>query len=513
MKLTSKIALTAFASAVAGAALTLGMVAGVSAAQHRSGLQSFQLTSSDNPTAKGQLYTMSANPVTPPTDFTEAAESTINGVVSVKNYASPQQQQRGYNFIGPLEFFFGNPDPRQTPKRRDNKPQEQQRGSASGVIISPDGYIVTNNHVIDGADRLEITLNDNSTYNATIIGADANTDLALLKIDGKDLHFLPIGDSDALRVGEWVLAVGNPFGYTSTVTTGIISAKDRGILDPYTRAMGPECYIQTDAAVNPGNSGGALVNTKGELVGINVAIVSETGNYSGISFAIPTSIVTKVVSDLKQYGEVQRAMLGISYRELTPEIIKEKGIKGVNDGIYVASVEERSAAMEAGLEEDDVIIAINGKPTHTSAQLQGEMAKYRPGDKVTIDYMRDNQKRQTQVTFRNSLGTTAVKKASDFSALGCALNALTPEQLREYQIRGGVQVKGLTAGLFKTAGIKEGFIIQEINGNRMSSPNDVEQIYNTIMRSNDADKVMFISGMYPTGKRVYYAVPLASEED
>lgn len=443
-----------------------------------------------------------------PTDFTKAAESTINGVVSIKSYATPRSY--GYNndfFNDPFfEYFFGQP--RQQRRQQQPEQEQQQTGLGSGVIISEDGYIVTNNHVIDGAERLEIVLNDNRTFNATVIGSDPNTDLALIKIEAKDLHVIPMGNSDELKVGEWVLAVGNPHALTSTVTAGIVSAKARNISQLTNgRSMGIESYIQTDAAVNPGNSGGALVNLDGELVGINSAIYSKTGSYSGYSLAIPTSIVEKVINDIKEYGTVQRAMLGISFSELTSKLAKEKGITAVNSGIYVAKIEERSAAMEGGLEEGDVIIAINNAPTLTTAQMQEQMNKFRPGDKVTIKFIRDNKEETVTVTLRNSEGNTKLTKAGSVTDLGCAFKEVPAETLRQLEIRNGVQVAGIKNGKFKEAGIKDGFIIIEINNNRVSSLDDVEKIYKEIMKGGD--KVMFITGIYPTGKKVYYAVDLA----
>lgn len=468
--------------------------------------------------SKGALYTVS-NSVTPPTDFTHAAESTINGVVSIKNYVSSRGYRNGGNrgggYMDPFEFFFGSPfggqSPRQqTPRQDDGQKSEQQQGLGSGVIISQDGYIVTNNHVIDGADRLEVTLNDNRIFNAKVIGTDPSTDVALLKIEAEGLPVIPMGDSDALRVGEWVLAVGNPFGFTSTVTTGIVSAKARSVgAASQGRSMGIESYIQTDAAVNPGNSGGALVNINGELVGINTAIYSQTGNYVGYSFAVPTSIVTKVVTDIKQFGAVQRAILGVAFRELTPQLAKDKGITAVNDGILVEEVVDRSAAMEGGIEPGDVIIAINDAPTHTTAHLQGEISKYRPGDKITVKYVRDNKVKSTSLTLRNNQGDTKMTKAEDFTSLGCAFKKLSDEQLREYRISGGIQVVGLKNGKFKNAGIKEGLIILDINNARIRTQEDVEKIYDAIMKGDDADKVMFITGIYPTGRKVYYAVDLS----
>lgn len=445
-----------------------------------------------------------------PTDFTKAAESTINGVVSIKCYATPRSYSYGgYDpFNDPFfDYFFGERrQQRQQPKQQ----EQQQTGLGSGVIISKDGYIVTNNHVIDGAERLEIVLNDNRTFNATVVGTDPNTDLALVKIDAEDLHVIPMGNSDELKVGEWVLAVGNPFSFTSTVTAGIVSAKGRNISQiTQGHPMGIESYIQTDAAVNPGNSGGALVNLDGELVGINTAIYSKTGNYVGYSFAIPSTIVKKIVGDIKEFGAVQRAMLGISFTELSAKMASEKNITAVNYGIYIAKIEERSAAMEGGLQEGDVIIAINGAPTRTTAQMQEQMNKFRPGDKVTVKYIRDNKEYSTVVTLRNSQGNTKITKASDIFDLGCAFTEVPAETLKQLEIRSGVQVSGIKDGKFKNSGIKDGFIILEINNTRISSKEDIEKIYKEIIKGNDSDKVMFITGIYPTGKKVYYAVDLS----
>ena len=444
-----------------------------------------------------------------PTDFTKAAESTINGVVSVKSYATPRGYGYGDDFFNDpfFEYFFGQP--RQQQRRQQPEQEQQQTGLGSGVIISDDGYIVTNNHVIDGAEKLEIVLNDNRTFNATVIGTDPNTDLALVKIEADDLHVIPMGNSDDLKVGEWVLAVGNPFSFTSTVTAGIVSAKARNISQiTQGHSMGIESYIQTDAAVNPGNSGGALVNLKGELVGINTAIYSKTGNYVGYSFAIPSTIVKKIVGDIKEYGAVQRAMLGISFSELSTKLAKEKNITAVNYGIYVAKVEERSAAMEGGLQEGDVIIAINDIPTRTTAQMQEQMNKFRPGDKVTVKFIRDNKEKTVTVTLRNSQGNTKLTKASDIFDLGCAFIEVPAETLKQLEIRHGVQVSGVKAGKFKDAGIKDGFIILDINNTRVTSKDDIEKIYKEIIKNNGSDKVMFITGIYPTGKKVYYAVDL-----
>jgi Do/DeqQ family serine protease len=518
MNLYAKTALLACGVAVASSAITMLAVNTIDS--NNTGHSISALFNEDGSAHNGGAFYTVSNSVTPPTDFTHAAESTINGVVSIKSYTNRTQQysQGDGQYIDPFEFFFGNPfGGNNQQRKRQQQPQsnekdEVQKGLGSGVIISADGYIVTNNHVIDGADRLEVTLNDNRIYNAKVIGSDASTDVALLKIEEKGLHVIPFGDSDKLRVGEWVLAVGNPFGFTSTVTTGIVSAKARGMQSSdHNGKMGIESYIQTDAAVNPGNSGGALVNINGELVGINTAIYSQTGNYAGCSFAIPSSIVTKIVTDLRQYGTVQRAILGIAFTELTPQMAKEKNITATNDGILVGEVMDQSAAMEAGIKANDIIIAINGTATHNTAQLQGEISKYRPGDKITVKYVRENKTATTTVTLRNNQGNTKVTQAGNMSSLGCAFVQLSDKEKSEYQLSSGLKVTGLKDGKFKQAGIKNGFVIIDINNMRVRTQDDVEQIYNSIMNSSDTDKVMFITGIYPTGRRVYYAVDLSAE--
>lgn len=516
MKLVKKIQLFILGGAV--------IVAGAAALQ----LSASNSASADNDTTETKTETVkpskrnrsgSEGRVIYQDDFTNAAEQTVNGVVSVKSYATPRAQQRGgYGgeefFNDPLlEFFFGSPRRQQQPQQRQQQEEAQPRqiGLGSGVIISADGYIVTNNHVIEKAEKLEVTLNDNRNFPATVIGADPLTDLALIKIDAPDLHVIPMGNSEDLHVGEWVLAVGNPFGFTSTVTTGIVSAKARNIS---TTTQSPsrgniESYIQTDAAVNSGNSGGALVNLDGELVGINAAIYSNTGTYAGCSFAIPTSIVQKVVADLKQFGTVQRAFLGITFMELSPEFIAEKEIKGVNAGIYVNEVTDRSAAKEAGLEPGDIITAINGLPTLSTAQMQEVITKFSPGDKVTITYFRDGKQNRCQATLRNNHGNTSVTRADTPSSLGAKLSAVDADTLHKLGLSAGVSVGTLSDGRFKDSGMKDNFIILSINRTRVSSPDQVESIYSAIRKSSDPEKVMFISGIYPDGKQAYYAVGLS----
>lgn len=454
------------------------------------------------------------------TDFTNAAEKTVNAVVCIKSFATQKQNpygSQGYDPFGMFDFFFGTPpggsqrqQPRQNQKQKKSEPV--QTGLGSGVIISEDGYIVTNNHVVDNAEKLEVLLNDNSTYEARIIGTDDATDLALIKIDAKGLSPITFGDSEAVKVGEWVLAVGNPFGFNSTVTAGIVSAKARSLGSNKGGNMSIESFIQTDAALNPGNSGGALVNLNGELIGINSMIYSNTGSYSGFSFAIPTSIVKKVMADIRQYGTVQRAMLGCTVVELDSKIAKEKGITAAKAGCLVVEVSDMSTAKELGLKADDLITAINGVEVHNFAQLVEQISKFRPGDSITVTYYRDNKEYKKTGVLRNSQGNTSITKKGDFSELGCAFMKVSSETKQNLGISNGVQVQGLKNGAFRDAGVKDGFIITEINDTPVNSTDDVEYVYNQVMKSADNERVLFLKGLYPTGKKYYYAVNLENEE-
>ena len=462
------------------------------------------------------------------TDFTVAAEKTVNEVVCIKSFAARRDNGRGnsqmFDPFGFFEFFQDRqPQQQQRPrqKQREQKqrpgrrqqPQNQgemvQQGLGSGVIISSDGYIVTNNHVIDGADRLDVLLNDNKTYTAKVIGTDEATDLALIKIDAKGLSAITFGDSDALKVGEWVLAVGNPFGFNSTVTAGIVSAKARS-LGQNNRGgnMNIESYIQTDAALNPGNSGGALVNLKGELVGINSAIYSNTGSYTGFSFAIPTTIVRKVVEDLQKYKSVQRGVLGCTVVELDSDLAKEKKITATSMGIMVTSVNERSTAMELGLKEDDVITAINGVKVGTFGALQEQMSKLRPGDQITVTYYRDNKKYEKTATLRNNQGSTSIEVPVDFSTLGASFAAVSDSRKDKLNINHGVEVKGVTDGPIRDAGIRDGFVITEINDIPVYTPEDVEEIFDEMQRQGNS-KHFFILAFDNNGKERAYAVNLS----
>ncbi len=510
MKRNLKLVLMLVASSVLGSAATMMATSEL----ERKGIISdtYVMSQESAPASEGRAPAVT-RPVDMSRDFTDVAESTINCVVSIKSYATPRQNYYGGDYFDPFEFFFG-PGYGGSQRGRQQQPQKsepQAMGMGSGVIISTDGYIVTNNHVIDGAEKLEVTLNDNRQYNATVVGSDEKTDIALIKINAKDLHAINFGNSDAVKPGQWCVAVGNPFGFNSTVTAGIISAKARGMNTSDNNGI--KAFIQHDAAVNPGNSGGALVNTAGELIGINTMIYSQTGNYSGCSFAVPSNTVKKVITDIKQYGTVQRAVLGIQYTELNAEKAKEKNITATTEGIYVASVTDRGAAKEAGLQEGDVIVKLNGSRVKDSGEMQEEMNKLRPGDKAEVEYYRDNKLKRTTVTFKNDQGNTKMTKQSDFMSLGCAFTELSKADKEDLAISKGLKVAGVKAGKFKNAGIRDGFIITDINNIPVDSRDDVENIYNQIMRSSDSDKVMFITGFYPTGKKVYYAVDLSDDED
>lgn len=436
-------------------------------------------------------------------DFTAAAEMSVHAVVHVKTKTPVQQQQFGFN--NPFfEHFFGRP---QMPQQQQEAPLRE--GSGSGVIISTDGYIVTNNHVIEGSKEIEVTMNDNQTFKATLVGADANTDIALLKIEADNLPVIPFGNSDDLKVGEWVLAVGNPFNLTSTVTAGIVSAKARNI-NILNASMKIESFIQTDAAVNPGNSGGALVNTRGELVGINTAIASRTGSFAGYAFAVPTSIVQKVVSDMRKFGVVQRAVLGVRMGDITSELATEKKLKSRN-GAYVSEVVEGSAAQKAGIKADDVIINVNGVEIRNSAQLQEQIGRFSPGDKVTVDVLRDGKVQKFNVELKNIQGNTAIVK-SDINAvdlLGGRFKELSAKQKEKLGIESGIEVEAVSRGKLQQQGVRATFVIVRANNQPVNSIKDLERIIDETLNSNQRDKALFIAGVYPNGRVVYYAINLA----
>lgn len=437
------------------------------------------------------------------TDFTYAADMAVHAVVHIRSTVNERLSGRG-EYFDPFEFFFGNGRGFQerTPRLRS--------GSGSGVIISTDGYIVTNNHVIENADELEVTLNDNRKFPAKIIGTDPNTDIALIKIEAKDLKTLSFGDSEQLKVGEWVLAVGNPFNLTSTVTAGIVSAKGRAIMSGSTNLNKIESFIQTDAAVNAGNSGGALVNTKGELIGINTAIYSETGNFAGYSFAVPISIAGKVVADLKQYGTVQRAILGVVIQNAQAASQNDKKVKEL-EGAYVAEFAQRSSAKEAGVEVGDVITSVNGVRIRSNNALQEQISKYRPGDKVKLEVNRYGSIKNFTVELRNSQGGTEVVKKNGDAAemLGAAFRELSDAQKKEYGVSYGIEVNGIGKGKVQDAGIRKGFIIMVVNDQKVSTPEDLYRIVERVQKGSSEEQGLFIKGFYPNGRTQFYAINLS----
>ncbi|MFN8165223.1 MAG: Do family serine endopeptidase [Bacteroidia bacterium] len=416
-------------------------------------------------------------------DFTNAADLTVHAVVHVKTYYNGQTS---YNpFSNPFDFWM--------------RPQQSQpqQASGSGVIITDDGYIVTNNHVVENADKVEVTLNDNKTYPAKVIGTDPSTDLALLKIAEHNLPFVMYGNSDNLKVGEWVLAVGNPFNLTSTVTAGIVSAKARniGILPDQYKI---ESFIQTDAAVNPGNSGGALVNTQGQLVGINSAIASNTGSFTGYSFAIPSNLVRKVIDDLVEFGSVQRGFIGVSIRDIDSKLMDEKGIKE-SQGVYVAGITPGGAADDAGLREGDVITRVGSVSVNSTPQLQEQVGRFRPGDKVSVGVIRDGKSQDFTLTLRNKDGDTKIVKNDEpLSILGGTFENASQDDRQKLGIRGGVRISKLTNGKLRSAGIREGFIITSIDKKQIQNTDDLESALKTKQGG------VLIEGIYPNGMKAYY---------
>lgn len=451
-----------------------------------------------------------------PIDLTYAAEKALPAVVHIKYVQNSKvqtvdvQEDPFSDFFGPFGFF-GNPDQgngRQ--KRRVQTPKKEATGS--GVIISPDGYIVTNNHVVNGADELTVTLNDNREFSARIIGTDPNTDLALIKINGKNLPTLPIGDSDNLKVGEWVLAVGNPYNLSSTVTAGIVSAKARSMGGEGSNGPQISSFIQTDAAINPGNSGGALVNAKGELVGINAMLYSQTGSYSGYGFAIPTTIMVKVVDDLKKYGTVQRAVLGIRGGDVLNYINAQKDEKkdvdlGTNEGVYVAEVTEGSSASAAGIVKGDVITEADGKKITKMSELQELLSKKRPGEKVTLTYLHNKSKHSKTVTLKNAQGNTKVIKTADLDVLGASFRPVTEQQKKEFDLTFGLEVTKVEKGAIKSGGIEQGFIMLYANDTPLKSLSDLQELVKSA--STSQDPVLIIKGIWPSGKRDYKVVKVS----
>lgn len=464
--------------------------------------QSFSEAFQQNPNTRLAAFDgMNAQPV----DLTQAAENSIHAVVHIK---STQEAKTRVVQQAPdiFDFFFG--DGRGQQRQYQTQPRV---GFGSGVIISKDGYIVTNNHVIEGADEISVKLNDNREFKGRVIGADPSTDLALVKIEGNDLPTIPIGDSESLKVGEWVLAVGNPFNLTSTVTAGIVSAKARS-LGVYNGGI--ESFIQTDAAINQGNSGGALVNARGELVGINSVLSSPTGAYAGYGFAIPTSIMTKVVTDLKQYGTVQRALLGIRGGSITDEQFSDELKKkakelGVVEGVLVTEIIDGGSAAGGDIKVDDVIVGIDNKSVKTMADLQEALAKHRPGDMVKIKLIRAKKERTVSLTLKNEQGTTKIVKEAGMDILGAAFRELPNDLKKQLNLGFGLQVTGVSSGKMADAGIRKGFIILKANDEPMRKVSDLEEALKAAVKS--PNQVLFLTGVFPSGKRGYYAVDLTQD--
>jgi Do/DeqQ family serine protease len=417
-------------------------------------------------------------------DFTYAAELTVHAVVHVKTKAT---LSTGYS--NPLYEFFYGPGA--------SRPREV-RGFGSGVIVTADGYIVTNNHVIEDADEVDVTLNDKHTYSADVVGRDPSTDIALLKIKASGLPYIKFGDSDAIRLGEWVLAVGNPFNLTSTVTAGIVSARGRslGLLDNQYRI---ESFIQTDAALNPGNSGGALVNVQGELIGITTAIISPSGAYAGNSFAVPASIVKKVYEDLKQFGEVQRGLLGVNITDVTAEIAEKENLKEIK-GVYLTGIVDDGAAKAAGLAEKDVVTAINGEPVETTADLQEKVNRYRPGDKVEVTYLRNGKEGNKTVVLRNIEGGTGVVApgTQSTSVFGATFSPVTAGEKEQFRINNGVKITSISDGRFHDLGLGRGTIIIDVNGQKVNSAADIRKA------TNDEKSLASVEGFTPDGTYFKY---------
>lgn len=443
-----------------------------------------------------------------PIDLTVAAEKALPCVVHIKYLQNSKvrevevQSDPFGDMFDPFGFFGQR---QQTPqKRKVQTPKKEATGS--GVLISSDGYIVTNNHVVEGADELTVTLNDNREFSARIIGTDKNTDLALIKVNATGLPAIKVISSDDIKVGEWVLAIGHPLNLRATVTAGIVSAKARSL-----GANGVEAFIQTDAAINQGNSGGALVNANGELIGINAMLTSPTGSNIGYGFAIPTTIMNKVVADLKEYGTVQRGLIGIQGQDARSYIDsqKEQGKEidlGTNEGIYVAKVVEDGAAADAGIEEGDVITAVDGQKVTKMAELQEILATKRPGDKVTLSYLHKKSKKTTSVVLKNEQGNTKVVKDADLDVLGAVIREVNESEKADLDIKYGLKVTKVNSGKFRERGIPVGFVIQTVNEETMKTLSDLNEVVKAANKSKDP--VLYIKGLYPSGKKEYFSVPL-----
>lgn len=421
-------------------------------------------------------------------DFTYAAESCVDAVVYVAVTIKTTTQEQMFD---PFQFFFGYGGGQSQPRER------EQQGSGSGVIIRPDGYIVTNNHVVSGATKVQVTLNNNKTYEATVIGTDEATDVALIKIDAEGLPYVEFADSDALRLGEWVIAIGSPYNLRSTITAGIVSAKGRSMAQSGEFKI--ESFIQTDAAVNPGNSGGALVNKAGKLVGINTMIYSQTGSYSGYSFAVPSNIVRKIVDDLIDFGSVKRAVLGVTMSAITEETAKDLKLSSM-EGVYINEVSAGSAADKGGVKKGDVLVAIDGNKLTGASSVQEKVNGYRPGDTATLTIIRNGEKKELNVTFQGTAATTGtVNEDGSVAFYGCKLQKASKETLEKLGLKNGVEIVSVGPGKLLDAGASDGFVILYVNDQPVSKPEDVVEI------AKKSRRAVYVEGVTATGRASYFA--------
>ncbi len=468
----------------------------------------------------GEMISSTGNP-----DFTQAAAAVSPGVVHIKVTMTSRGSQRGEGSGSPFDMFeefFGMPQQQQ---RRQAQPRQAQ-ASGSGVILTPDGYIVTNNHVVENADKIEVQLTDKRSFEAKVIGRDPNTDLALLKVNATNLPIVKMGDSDNVQIGEWVLAVGYPLSLQSTVTAGIVSAKGRqiGILgdsqqqqqrgfgnDELPINTGIESFIQTDAVINKGNSGGALVNARGELIGINSAIASPTGVYAGYGFAIPINLAKKILDDFKEFGSVKRGLIGVTFTEINEALRKDKGIEDIN-GLYVQSTVKGGAAEAAGIKAGDIITKIGDRTITSSSDLQERVARLRPGDKVKLVYKRDGKEKEVVVTLkaeenvrsgRGEDGSSA-SATEIFNKLGASFIPASDARKKELGVNSGVVVTQVhRGGLFEYGGLEKGLVITEINGMSVNNVDDIERALGKTQRG------MVLVKTVPTRGSIYqFSIPI-----
>lgn len=442
--------------------------------------------------SQAQTHVVRASYIVPKNiDFTDAAAKSVDAVVHIKTVIGVKPEQYD-DFFGTLRgYFYGYP-----------RQKSELIAFGSGVIISPDGYIVTNNHVVDGANKITVTFNDKREMEAKVIGTSPSTDLALIKVKAKDLPYLTYGNSDDLKVGQWVLAVGNPFNLTSTVTAGIVSAKARDIHLLGGRSS-IESFIQTDAAVNPGNSGGALVNTDGQLVGINAAIASQTGAYEGYSFAIPVNLVKKVVDDLMKYGEIQRGYMGIQIRDIDAQFAKENHLDDL-EGVYVAGVIQNGGAASAGMRPGDIITSLNNQPVKSLAGFMGILGQFSPGNAVKVTVLRGKDTKTLKVILKNKNGTLGlIKPQQTFynQILGAQFRAATASETSQLGISRGIVVTRVGDGIIKKGGISSGFVITDVNSREIDNQKDLES---ALMLSRNQNNVVRLQGMYPNGMKISF---------